>query len=240
MIGTSLIICVTLAVSGAINGRWGTTSTTMLGGGGDPQHTLLFAWLSNVPQLALSFCYLAINSECASMAGAREWNQLGVHRKGLRVTNPTHAQRSTYFLQLPYKFSLPLAFFSGTLHWLLSQSLFLVRIDSFNRDGILDPLSTEFGVVVSGLSFLTLCLAFYGLVMTIAFLGRRKMKVRIPFAASCSLVISAACHPPKDDKDAHLKPVKWGVVKERMFDGELHCSLSSQRVERPKEGVRYR
>lgn len=174
------------------------------------------------------------------MAGAREWNQLGVHRKGLRVTNPRQAQRSTYFLQLPYKFSLPLTIFSGGLHWLLSQSLFLVRVDYINTDGTLSDSMSRFGISVSGLSFLTLCLAFYFVVVTIGLLGRRKFKARIPFAASCSLVISAACHPPKDDWEVHLKPVKWGVVKERMFDGELHCSLSSQRVERPQKGTVYR
>jgi hypothetical protein len=172
------------------------------------------------------------------MAGAHEWNQLGVHRKGLRVTKPMQQQRSTYFLQLPYRISLPLTLFSGGLHWLLSQSLFLVRVDTVDLDGTISQLSS--GIVISGLSFLILYLAFLGLVVTVGLVGRRKLRTRIPFAASCSLVISAACHPPSDDKDAHLRPVKWGVVKERMFDGELHCTLSSMHVKRPKEGTRYR
>jgi hypothetical protein len=85
-----------------------------------------------------------------------------------------------------------------------------------------------------------LYLAFCLLVLAVTLVGRRKLRVRIPFAASSSLVISAACHPTADDKDAHLRPVKWGVVKERMFDGELHCTLSSRDVRRPKEGTRYR
>ena len=37
-----------------------------------------------------------------------------------------------------------------------------------------------------------------------------------------------------------VRPVKWDVVKERMFDGELHCSLSSRNVRMPKEETQYR
>jgi hypothetical protein len=174
------------------------------------------------------------------MAGAYEWNQLGIHRKGLRVTKPLQQQRSTYFLQLPYRISLPLTLFSGGLHWLLSQSLFLVRVDTVDRDGNISRSGTlSSGIAISGLSFLILYLAFLMLVVTVSLVGRRKFRTRIPFAASCSLVISAACHPPRDDKDAHLRPVKWGVVKERMFDGKLHCTLSSMHVKRPKAGTRY-
>lgn len=114
-----------------------------------------------------------------------------------------------------------------------------MRMDFLGREGEFNESMSRFGIVVSGQSFLAPCLAFYFLVLTIRLLGRRQFKVRIPFVASCSLVISAACHQPRDDREAHLKRVKWGVVKERVFDGELHCSLSSQRVEPPKEGTRY-
>ena len=230
-----------LGFSHAITRSWGSASTTFLGGSNnDPQNTLILAWAANVPQLILSFCYLAINSECTSMAGAREWNQLGAVRKGLRVTNPMKAQRNTYYLQLPYKVSLPLTLFSGGLHWLLSQTLFLVRIDSVRRDGVtLNSEGSRAGIGISGLSFVVLYLAFFGLVLVVTLVGRRKLRVRIPFAASCSLVISAACHPAEGDKEAHLHPVKWGVVKERKFFGKPHCTLSSREVGRPKEGSRY-
>jgi hypothetical protein len=241
VLGVTPILIAALGFSRAITSEWGTSASTILGGSkNNAQNTILFAWAANVPQLVLSFCYLAINSECTSMAGAREWNQLSSHRKGLRVTKPMQNQRSTYFLQLPYRISLPLTLYSGVFHWLLSQSLFFVRIDTVNRDGTLDPRLTRSGVGVSGLSFVVLYAAFCVLVLIVALFGRRKFRVGIPFAAGCSLVISAACHPASDDRDAHLRPVKWGVVKQRVFDGELHCTLSSQDVKRPKEGTRYR
>jgi hypothetical protein len=239
--GITFLLCVAIALSRTISGYWGSSSSTILGGSNNnPQNTLILAWLANTPQLVLSFCYLAINSECTSMAGAREWNQLGIWRKALRVTKPTHEQRSTYFLQLPYKISLPLMFISGGLHWLLSQSLFLVRIDHVDRNGTLDLSNSRSGIGISGLSFIVFCISFYVLVVIVGIVGHRRLRVRIPFAASCSLVISAACHPPSDDQDAHLRQVKWGVVKQRIFDGELHCTLSSQPVRKPEEGTSYR
>jgi hypothetical protein len=70
-------------------------------------------------------------------------------------------------------------------------------------------------------------------------IGRKRFKVRLPFAASCSLVISAACHSMPDDAAAHLRPVRWGVVDKPMYDGEMHCSLSSKDVSKPKAGVHY-
>lgn len=238
--GIVLILCCILAMAQLVNTDWGSASETILGRARDvSKNPLLLAWLANTPQLVLSFCYLAINSECTSMAGAREWNQLGTSHKGLRVTRPKHEQRSTYFLQLPYKFSLPLTFFSGFLHWLLSQSMFVVRIEHVTRKGVLDSEESRSGIGISALSFIILCVAFYILVIGVALIGRRRLRLRIPFAAGCSLVISAACHPPRDDKDAHLRQVQWGVVEERMFDGRQHCTLSSQRVRRPKEGGVY-
>jgi hypothetical protein len=203
------------------------------------QATLLNAWLANAAQLILSFCYLAINSECTAMAGAHEWNNLATSRKGLRVTRPFGQQRDTYFLQLPYRWSLPLTIASGGLHWLLSQSIFVVRIDGYDRQGNFIPDQSQSACGFSGVSFITLTCAFYALVGFVGLIGRKKIRVRIPFAASCSLVISAACHPSKDDRDPQLRPVQWGVVDEGMFEGEKHCTLSSRRVKRPNAGKRY-
>jgi hypothetical protein len=174
------------------------------------------------------------------MAGAGEWNSLASTRKGLRVTSPVGQQRDTYFLQLPYRWSLPLTISSGGLHWLLSQSIFLVRIDTYDRSGNLilgDQSKSACGF--SGTSWTTLTACFLLLVGIVGLIGRKRFKVRLPFAASCSLVISAACHSMPDDAAAHLRPVRWGVVDKPMYDGEMHCSLSSKDVSKPKAGVHY-
>jgi hypothetical protein len=221
--------------------KWGTASdTTFREADSSAQQTLLNAWIANAPQLVLSFCYLAINSECTAMAGAAEWNNLASSRKGLRVTRPAGQQRDTYFLQLPYRWSLPLTIVSGGLHWLLSQSIFLVRIDTYDRDGVpIKDTRSRSACGFSGISFMSLTVCFWLLVGTVGLIGRKKIKVKIPFAASCSLVISAACHAPLEEPDPHLQPLRWGVVESSMHDGEMHCSLSSRGVRKPKVGIRY-
>jgi hypothetical protein len=236
-IGALIVVC-TLGTK--LSTRWGSASgNAFRQTDGSTQATLFNAWLANAAQLVLSFCYLAINSECSAMAGAEEWNNLGTSRKGLRVTRPRGEQRDTYFLQLPYRWSLPLTAASGGLHWLLSQSLFIVRIDEYDRNGVLNPFNSKAACGFSGTSFLALVSSFYLLISIVGLVGRRTFRVRIPFAASCSLVISAACHPSVDDRDPQLRPVQWGVVEERMFDGEKHCALSSKPVLRPKVGEKY-
>jgi hypothetical protein len=220
--------------------KWGTSSiTTFREAGSSPQQTLLNAWIANAGQLVLSFCYLAINSECTAMASAAEWNSLASSRKGLRVTRPVGKQRDTYFLQLPYRWSLPLTIVSGGFHWLLSQSIFLVRIDTYDRSGNLIPEDSRSACGFSGISWIALSLSFFILVGTVGLIGHRKYKVNVPFAASCSLVISAACHAPPNDREPHLKPLKWGVVEQSMYEGEMHCSLSANKVTKPKVGAIY-
>lgn len=65
------------------------------------------------------------------------------------------------------------------------------------------------------------------------------MKICIPPTEHCSLVISAACHPPPDDIDPQLGTVQWGVVRSR-FGGDIdQCSFTSEAVSAPEEGVVY-
>lgn len=123
---------------------------------------------------------------------------------------------------------------------LLSQTIFLVQIETYDRGGVRQEARLKSGCGVSGLSYVVLCIAFYTFVLVVGLVGRRRLRLRIPFGASCSLVVSAACHAPFDERDAHLRKVRWGVVPERMFDGESHCSFSSGPVGLPRDGVRYR
>jgi len=56
---------------------------------------------------------------------------------------PAGNQRSTYFLHLPCRFGLPLVLFSGILHWLASQSMFVVAIDFYNFQGVPDNVGED-------------------------------------------------------------------------------------------------
>jgi hypothetical protein len=113
-------------------GAWGAASedSTNLS-----EVSIVNAWIANAPQVLLPFCYVGLNNICTFMAAVEEWNHLASTRKGLRVSRPMAEQRSTYFLQLPYQWALPLIIMSGMLHWLLSQSFFLVVVFSYGAFG---------------------------------------------------------------------------------------------------------
>lgn len=221
---------------------WGTSSDGELSFGSDKLSataTLRNAFLANMPQLLLSFCYMNLNSFCTAMTGAQEWNNFSRVRKALRVSEPRGYQRTTYFLQLPYRWSLPLLVLSTFLHWLLSQTFFLVRIDVFLPGGILSPIESRSACGVSVSSFLLVFMLFMGLCITIRQLASRKIVIGLPQAASNSMIISAGCHPPSDEVDPHLKPVQWGVVEEKGLDVSEHCAISSRPVTAPEEGKTY-
>lgn len=216
-----------LASNSDSNKGWGTSSNGVVPVSGG---ILTIAWLVNFPQVILSLCYLALNTICTSMAGFQEWNNLARTRKGLRVTRPEGSQRSTYFLQLPYKWAAPLILASGILHWLLSQSFFLVRIDIVDREGILVEGSSQSACGFSPLSLVVFFAAALLLICAIGVIANRRLEQKAPFAASCSLAISAACHLSKreaDLGDTHLKEIMWGVVEEQTEQTYAHCSVTA-------------
>ncbi len=198
------------------------------------------ALLVNVPQLLLSFLYLTYNALFTCMLLAAEWNDYAHERKPLRVTQATGSQRSTYRLQLPYKYSIPLMIISAFLHWLVSQSLFLARVTLYSRTGGAD---SERSISTLGYSFMPMLTAITIGAMTVLIgilHGFRLYKPGIPLVGSCSAAISAACHvPSEDDMSAAEQPVKWGVVGGRNEDGVGHCTFTSLDVTSPLEFLQY-
>ena len=202
---------------------------------------LLTALVANSPQVLLSFLFITYNGLFTCMLLASEWNGYAHTRKPLRVTSPTGVQRSTYRLQLPYKYGVLLLVISGTLHWLVSQSLFLARAVSFDSNGQEDPENNNknsFSTVgYSCIAIITVIILGAIVVLTGILNGFRRYKPGIPLVGSCSAAISAACHQPKEDNDAADKPLMWGVVSTK--DGVGHCCFTSFEVTPPVEGERY-
>ncbi|KAJ5902093.1 hypothetical protein N7495_002621 [Penicillium taxi] len=92
--------------------------------------------IANSPQLIFSILYFTFNGFLTSMTLAAEWSNYAIHRKGLRVSNnPRSSQRSNYFLSMPYRYSVPLMITSAILHWLISQSFFVVAVEYYSNDG---------------------------------------------------------------------------------------------------------
>lgn len=192
--------------------------------------------IANIPQPILSFVYLLFNGVFTSMFLADEWSHFAHERKSLRVSDPKPGQRATYFLQLPYRYAIPLMILSGVLHWSVSQSIFIAQVSSFRRDGSLkDPAA----ISTCGYSPIAIMLTMViGSCLTVfmVVLGLRRYKPGMPMVGSCSAAISAACHGRLDiDTTA---PLQWGVTSEE-GEGVGHCAFSDSEVRMPMEGAMY-
>lgn len=188
--------------------------------------------LANLPQTIVSFLYLTYNALFTSMLVAKEWNEFSHKRKNLRVSYPVEKQHSTYWLQLPYTYSIPLLIMSSVLHWLVSQTLFFVRIEEVESKEV----KTSCGY--SPIAIITVIPIGIILVLAVVLIGFRRYDKGIPLAGGSSAAISAACHPPEEDVDARLLPVMWGEVNTE--DSAVgHCCFTSFAVSTPVEGNMY-
>ena len=210
--------------------------------GGAAAQILSSVLLANLPQTIFSFLYLNLNGLLTSMWVASEWSDFAKERKTLRVSKPKGAQRSTHFLQLPYKVAMPLMILSGLLHWLISQAIFLVVVAEYNPDGTLlspvavascgfSPLAMILGIAAGCAIIIVTFLLGFGL----------RYEPSMPLAGSCSAAISAACHPPDWDSDAAMRPIKWGVIPDTLTgeDGVGHCSFTSGDAWQLQGGRKY-
>jgi hypothetical protein len=213
-------------------------------------------FIVNILQPLFSILYFIYNGLLTSMLLASEWSGYSVKRRGLRVSSRCRgSQRSTYFLSLPYRYAVPLIAVSGVIHWLLSQSLFLVSIEAYGysydsgfygdpyNNGSIErirlPSEDFIACGTSPIGFLLIALVIAVLILTIILIGSRRFKTGMPVVGSCSAAIAAACHPDSDeDENAATKPLMWGVTSFRQA-GIGHCSFSSKDVCPPTEGQQY-
>ncbi|KAF3053972.1 hypothetical protein E8E11_001275 [Didymella keratinophila] len=206
-----------------------------------PTDMISLVLIANMPQVILSFLYFAYNGMFTAMLLGYEWTSYAYKRKGLRISHvPSGLQRSTYFLQLPYRFGTPLVILSGTLHWLVSQSIFLVSLDEYNQYGRYTDSSNSCGY--SPIAMLVVVLLGVFMVATLVGFGYIPYKSSMPLAGSCSLAISAACHPDEATKGDTFamseEKLQWGVVG-TSADGIGHCAFSSKDVGPLVEGRMY-
>lgn len=96
---------------------------------GDQLTYLQVLLVTNIPQIVFSFCYLAVNALFTQLQVEQEWNSYAQSYKPLRVSYPTGDQTSTYRLQLPYRYSVPLMAASILMHWLISNCLYIIILE---------------------------------------------------------------------------------------------------------------
>jgi hypothetical protein len=201
--------------------------------------------LTNTPQLIISCMYFTYNSILTSMLAGMEWCEFANVRKMLRVSFPIGAQKSTYWLQIPLHYGIPLMALFGCLHWMTSQSLFLVQLRAYRFDGTEDE---SYRITTCGYSLY----AIFILIILISGAGAglfvcgksRRYTGGMQLVRGNSAAISAACHPWfNDDENIDVLPLQWGaipIVDQR--SGELHidhCCFSCKDVTKPKLGTLY-
>jgi hypothetical protein len=206
---------------------------------------LATATYANSFQVGLSILYFATNGFLTAVCAQAEWSSYSKNRKGLRVSsNRRAAQRSTYFLQTPYRYSIPLLVIFGVAHWLVSQSVF-VKDELWNgpHTGTY-PGNSQTTVGFSPLAILITLAVLALLLIIIVVKGLWKTNMDMPLLRSCSAVIAAACQPKGDNapNGSELDEVQWGVMCEPMesHTGAVgHCAFSAGYVDSPVAGRMY-
>ncbi|KAI5360755.1 hypothetical protein Slin15195_G086710 [Septoria linicola] len=191
--------------------------------------------LVNLPQVAATLVYFTYNNHLTCMLVAAEWSQYFLRKKPLRVSNPHGQQRSTYWLQLPFRYSIPLLLLSMLLHWLISTSFFLARINEvrFEPNGKYTTVGILSQAAYSCTPMLLAILLGIAMLAGLVVLGLRRLEGYMPIAGSCSLAIAAACHRPLSDVDAAYLPVSWGEIEGETKDDPPRYCFTSQDVSAP-------
>ncbi|OTA98823.1 hypothetical protein M426DRAFT_101648 [Hypoxylon sp. CI-4A] len=197
--------------------------------------------LANSPQILLSVCYLAYNNMFTRLQMAREWALFSEGYHVLRVTDPKGDQYSTYRLQLPYKYSVPLIIISIFLHWLLSNTLYLFistggyfGTDLFVDQSMADPslpANTAVAVGYSGWSLLGMLVTACVLILVPIILSWKRLPENMVNIGSNSLAISAACH---------VSPLSHAVVKDTKGFSESPSSFMFDLPATPRSPERSR
>lgn len=185
------------------------------------------------------------------MLAAAEYSSYGVDRKPLQVTWPVKGsqQHSIYWLSVPYQYDIPIMVLYMILHWLVSESIYYVRMTPYSVDDqplyntetsslALAPLPLFFAVVVGFL-----------MISFLVALSFRRFKSTMRLAGPCSAAISAACHPSKDDTDTAAlgqlvwgetnPPPDWDIDQSGDNDHEGHCSFTSLDAVQPSSTKLY-
>lgn len=199
--------------------------------------------LANTPQLALTVLYFPYNHVWTCMLAGREITAFANQRKSLRTSAPKGKQRSTYFLQLPYRYSVPILVASIFNHWTVSQMFYLTETISYDIYGRRSGATNEVNYAVYSATFPSM-----GLIWSLLFLllpqwlyGGLHYEDSIPTVGTCSLAISAACHPDAREKHPERQALRYGVIARCRRDSadREHVGFSSWNVLPLKKGVEY-
>lgn len=215
------------------------------------------AILANLPQLALSLVYFMYNGLLTAMLTMAEWLSFARKRQALRVSRPRGSQRSTLYLQLPFHYAIPLLLTSGILHWLLSQSLFLVRIQIAGLSEYRLPDNNRLVSAVgwSPLALMPAIALLFVMMLALWLLGLRRFNGDMPLAPPCSVAIAAASRTRRGvrvavaleeeqeeyegEEDVAAGKIMWGVIAV-LYNNVHLAGFSTRQVSHLVNGQIYR
>jgi hypothetical protein len=203
----------------------------------------------------LAALYLAVNPVLSAYFLSQESSRFAIGPvRPLRVSaDAVGAQTASLCLTLPWSVSGALMVLFTAMAFVLSQSFFVVSVRLVDVS-TLDDSTTETPLVALGLSgvgLLTLLVMLVVLALVILGLGLRRAPaagtvngemVGNPMAmpsGSCSVVVSARCHPLAREKGLWRKPVMWGVVRDGVGLGVSHCAFTAGRAGVVNAGRNY-
>ncbi|GIZ48253.1 hypothetical protein CKM354_001132100 [Cercospora kikuchii] len=246
-----LLICMSLLIGGiALYERLRPIRGTWTFGSFDTDNVLRFSlslplivnvMLANTPQVAVSLAYIFYNNILTCMIMAGEFARFATTRKSLRVSRPKGTQRSTFWLTVPYKWSISMLSASAILHWLVARSLFYVQIDAIDPHGNRrDPSKTvdgdDFASGITGLVYspgaTVAALVLWGVfILVLAIYSGSLLPLDVPVVGSNSIALSAACHRPRTDVHAATLSLQYGIFTEE-DGGVMHekVGFSSESV----------
>ncbi|KUI55803.1 hypothetical protein VP1G_03148 [Cytospora mali] len=207
---------------------------------------------ANLPQIALTLGYFAYNTLFTRLQAEKEWNSFSIDYRPLRVTSPRGEQCSSYRLQLPYRYSIPLLITSISLHWLVSNTIYIAVIEggfystdeddsSFNTLGLSEDSFIGIGFSSSAIVLVFSIAVFLMLIPLV--LSRREYKGQMVIARANSMIISAACQvsllpgsrpPGQHPSRIHTPSLRsWGENLEPMGSGGIQYEMEMQNLLSP-------
>lgn len=117
----------------------------------------------------------------------------------------------------------------------------MIDVTVFNSPAAPDGANYTKAVGYSPLAIIVSFCTLLAIVLTMEALGFRKVDPGMPIIGLCSTSISAAAHPPEQEKDAALRPLMYGVMANAETDehGHNRVGFSSGEVTPLVEGVVY-
>lgn len=203
---------------------------------------------ANTPQVIVSYVYLGLNNILTTILAMVEWCSYTAgpktQAKGLRVSSPAAGteQRSTYTLSVPLRWAIPVSICIAVLHWAVSETLFLARVDVYDVNTRQIDLEASVTDVFYSLlpKYITVAIGSV-LVITLVCIGMLgRYPDTMPLAGCCSASIAAACQPsrPRDDgvpgrfpDDLAYKKLQWGILEtseEDIGSGIGHATFGTE------------